>query len=92
MFVEELMEEYGLEVDDIRWLLANRKAGQLLEYRERMEELVLHIWSKGLEDSLYNMEERFIADLQDQYDRGLIDEPFLRETCLEALTLRRKRY
>ena len=92
MTVYELMKEYGLELDDIRWFLSHRMAGMLMEYRERQEELVQHIWSKGLEDSLYNMEERFLEDLQKDMERGITDEPFLRETFLEALALRRKRY
>ena len=92
MLVSELLEEYGLEIDDIRWFLSNRKAGELLELKEKPVELAKFIWSKGLEDSLYNMEERFIEDLQDEYDRKLVDEPYLRELCLEALSLKRKRY
>ena len=92
MVITELLDEYGLEIDDIRWFLSHRKAGELLELREKPEALAKFIWSKGLEDSLYNMEERFLEDLQNDYDRKLIDEPHLRELCLEALRLRRKRY
>lgn len=91
MRVSEILKEYGIELDDIRWFLADRMALELLAYQERQPELVRYIWSKGLEDSLYNMEDRFLEELQDQLERRIIDEAFVRGICLEALALRRKR-
>ncbi len=92
MFVNELLKEYSLEIDDIRWYLSTRKAGELLALKAKPLELIQLIWSKELEDSLYDMDDKFIEQLQDEYDREIIDEPFIRELCLEALNLRRKRF
>ena len=91
MSVNDLFKEYGLEIDDIRWYLSQQKAAKLLQYNEKKEELAQLIWSKGLEDELYNMEESFIEDLQDQLERNLIDESHIREICLESLNFKRKR-
>ena len=91
MRVEDLADEYSIELDDVRWYLSVVKANQLLEYRDRPDELARMIWSKKLEDELYRFEEGFMADLQEDLDRNLIDESKLRETFLEILALRRKR-
>ena len=92
MQVKDILNEYRIELDDIRWYLSDKTAIELLAYRERQTELVKFIWSKALEDSLYNMEERFLADLEEQFEKRQIDEVFLRNLCLECLSLRRKRH
>ena len=91
MSVEDLAREYSIELDDVRWYLSVVKAHQLLEYRDRPDELAKMIWSKTLEDDLYRFEEGFLADMQEDLDRGIIDESKVREAFLEVLALRRKR-
>lgn len=91
MRVEDLAKEYSIDLDDIRWYLSVVKSRQLLEYRDRPDELARDIWSKKLEDELYRFEEGFLADLQEDLDRNLVDEAKVRETFLEILAFRRKR-
>lgn len=91
MSIEDIAKEYSIEMDDIRWYLSVVKAAQLLEYHDRSDELARMIWSKKLEDDLYRFEEGFLEDLQEDLNRGIIDEPKVRETFLEILALRRKR-
>ncbi len=91
MTVEEIAREYSIEIDDIRWYLSVNKAKQLLEYRENPEDLARQIWSKKLEDELYRFEEGFLADLQEDLDRHIVDESKVREVFLEILAFRRKR-
>jgi len=78
--MKQLLEEAGLEIDDVRYYLSSMMAGRLLTYADDPEGLVRLIWSKHLEDELYNMEERFIQDMDDRFERRLIDEPKLRQT------------
>jgi len=91
MKIEDIAKEYSIEMDDIRWYLSVVKASQLLEYHDRAGDLARMIWSKQLEDDLYRFEEGFLADLQEDLDRNIIDESKVRETFLEILALRRKR-
>ena len=71
--VRELMRELDLEIDDIRWYLAAQQAERLLQYRGKLAELSRLIWSGALEQELYNMEERFVEQLQRDLDQGLKD-------------------
>ena len=89
--VKELMTEYDLEIDDIRWYKSWLTAQELLSHIEDMNELVQIIWSGELATRLYNMEEEYLEELQDQYDRGLTDETALREILAEAYALKNKR-
>ena len=61
--IRELMHEYDLEIDDVRWYLAAMQAERLLSYRENKRELIRLIWSGSLEGELYDMEERFLGEL-----------------------------
>jgi hypothetical protein len=91
MRVVQLLEDYDLSIDDVRWYLSTIMAHRLLTYEERPEELGQFIWSGRLADELYNMEERYLASLQDQLDRELMDESKVRETLAEVEAAKRKR-
>ena len=92
MPVSTLREEYDLSLDDIRWYLASRITDSLLSQRETPEDITHRIWSGSLEGELYNMEERFLGDLQDELDRGLIDEQTVREHFDKARMLKMRRF
>jgi hypothetical protein len=92
MKVRELMRELDLEIDDIRWYLASQQAERLLQYRGQPAALTRLIWSGALEQELYNMEERFVEQLQRDLDRGLRDEVGLREIMGKAAAARAARY
>jgi hypothetical protein len=74
MTIDELLDEHGLAIDDVRWYLAREQADRLLSYKDHPEELAHLLWSGELEADLYNMEERFLAELAERLSRGRTDE------------------
>lgn len=92
MNIEELMKEYALETNDIRWYLSNKLAFSMLEFRNDQTGLATYIESGNLEVELYNMEERYVLELQDLEDRGKLDDVNIREIFNEIAILKRKRY
>jgi len=90
--VSELMRELDLEIDDIRWYLAGQQAERLLQYRGKLAALSRLIWSGALEKELYNMEERFVEQLQRDLDQGQRDEVGLREILGKVAAARADRY
>ena len=94
MFVKisEMMQEHDLEIDDVRWYLACQKADLLLGYRDNKRELIRLIWSGALEGALYDMEERFLGELQSRLDGGVLDEVQIRGVLREVVSCREKRY
>ena len=91
MAIKDLLEEYGLEIDDVRWFLAARLTEKILSYRETPIDLTRMIWSGGIENELYNMEERYIEDLQDDLNRDFRDEARIREILNEVDAAKRVR-
>ena len=92
MKISVLMQEYDLEIDDLRWYLACMQADRLLGYRGDKRELIRLIWSGALEGALYDMEERFLTELQDRLDGGTQDEAQVRSVLREVAASREKRY
>jgi hypothetical protein len=90
--IGEMMKEYDLEIDDVRWYLACLQADRLLGYRDKKRELIRSIWSGELEGALYDMEERFLGELQGRLDRGTRDEIQVRSVLREVVSCREKRY
>ena len=82
------MDEYDLSIDDIRWHLCCEIADSLLLLKETPEELTRLVWSGELEGRIYDLEERFLASLQDELDRGLTDETSVR-SHMESARLRK---
>jgi hypothetical protein len=90
MNIRKLMEEYDLSIDDVRWYLSCEIADSLLLFKDTPNELSRLVWSGELEGRIYDMEERFLASLQDELDRGLIDEPSVR-SHFESARIRKLR-
>jgi hypothetical protein len=90
MSVYDLLKEYDLSLDDVRWYLSHITAHRFLSYREEPEELCEMIWSGKVESELYNMEERFLQEKQEELERGLTDEEHLREIYSEIDALKRR--
>lgn len=93
MTITELMKEYSLEIDDIRWYLSIIEAERLLSFPKDKKELIRYIWSGELADNLYNMEEKYLTTLQDQMDRNITDESDIRDFFKDAelASIKRKR-
>lgn len=79
MTVNAIMEEYHLTIDDVRWFLSVQKAKEIFAFEENPFQLVQYIHSKQLEVDLYDMEDRFLEELQNRYDNKLIDEATVRD-------------
>jgi len=89
--MRNLLKEYDLEIDDLRWYLSKQMAERLLTYREDPLLLTELIWRGTLGDELYDMEERYLRESQEQLDRGVLDETRVREQLNQALRARRLR-
>lgn len=90
--IKELMIEYNLEIDDIRWYLSVQFSRKLLEYKEDIPGLAQFIWSKKMETELYDMEETFIKTLEQDFIQKLIDESRVREIFSEIVLEKQKRF
>lgn len=92
MTIQSLLQEYDLELEDVRWYLCSVLVDRFFTYKENKQELIRFIWSGELESELYNMEERFLAKLREDYDRNIEDEAHIRSLLAEIDGVKRKRY
>ncbi len=90
--IKTLMEEYSIELDDIRWYLSDTIARKILSMETLPEELTRYIWSGKLDADIFNMEERYIKELEDLLERNLIDETAIREYFAETSALKCSRF
>ena len=90
-FLNDLLKEYNLDIADIRWLVSYRMTVSILSNSDSSEEITKMIWSGKLESELYNMEEKFLEDIISQFERGLIDEAWIREQFAQASELKCRR-
>lgn len=91
MTVQQLLEEYDLSLDDVRWFLSRQEAERLLSYRKEPENLAREIWAGRLEAGLYNMEERHVAELAERLEGNLTSEQRVREHLGEIRAAKRAR-
>lgn len=95
MTVQRLLDEYGIETDDVRYYLAKETTARLLGYHDSPEELTELIRSGRLGDDLYEMEERYLRQLEEDLTSGRADEARVRTTLEEIraakITRRRRR-
>lgn len=89
--ITKLLEEYNLEIDDIRWFVSYQKTISILSDSDNSIEITKRIWSGKLEAELYDMEEKYLENIGSQLKRGLIDEAWIREQFAEASELRCRR-
>jgi len=92
MKIQDLLREYELEIDDVRWYLSAGIAERLLALRELRHDLIRYIWSGSLADDLYDLEESFLASLEEKRESGLVDEVSVREIMKEIVRSRTQRY
>jgi len=90
--IQKLLKEYNLEIDDVRWYLSQLMTQRLLSHNENPGELTKFIWSGELHDEIYNMEERYLKELQDHMDEKTLDESHARDTLKEMENARRNRH
>lgn len=86
-----LMDEYNLELDDIRWYLSVQLAEKFAVLQAEPQRLIEYIWSGRLSDELFNLEERQLEQLEELWDSAQTEEGKVREFMLEARASRRRR-
>lgn len=81
MTIDELLREYDLSDDDIRWSLSLRMAETMaLQLEEEgLEGVARRLWSGETADALYDPVERWIRSRGDHLERGILDEGHLRD-------------
>jgi hypothetical protein len=81
MTIHELLDEYNLEPDDIRWSLCLRLTESIVQKLEieGPEAVSRDLWSGKIGDDLYDMEERWTRDRGDRLNRSILDEGHLRD-------------
>ena len=81
MTIHELLDEYNLATDDIRWSLSLRITESIIHKieNEEADSLTRAIWSGEIGDQLYDMEERWVRDRGDRLNRTILDEGHLRD-------------
>ena len=90
--LEPYFEEYGLELDDIRWYLSVELAEDLLKNQTTPRRLIEDIWSGKLGDRLYNFEERALESMAEAMDLGKIEVAAVRELFAKAKRAKRNRW
>ena len=89
--IKDLMQEYDIEIDDIRWYLSSEQAKSFFEYKDNIQELIHYIWSGRLESDLYHMEENYLEQLKISFENNKVDEHRLREIFNEIVLVKEKR-
>lgn len=74
------MKESNITIDDVRWFLSLELCKKLTALHYTPFEMVNFIHSKELEVELYNIEEKFLEEMQRDYERRTLDEATIRET------------
>lgn len=91
MDINDLLNEYEITTNDLRWYLSKKLAFSLLEYRNNLMGLTKYIESGELDVELYYMEEKYLEETQDLMNRGKIDEVNIREVLNEIVILKKNR-
>jgi len=92
MKITALLEELDLSIDDVRWYLAVRETARLLALKDTPRELTRLLWSGQLEKELYDMEERWLRELEQALRRGRRDETTVRGELRQVARARGERY
>jgi hypothetical protein len=87
----ELLEEQGLELDDVRWYCAEQNAEHILTLGETKRDLVYAIWSGRIESELRELGERFTEQVNQDFQKNLIDESDLHRYVQEIMNSRKRR-
>lgn len=91
MRLQDFLDEEGLELDDVRWYLAEQTADRLLNLQEDRYELIRLVWSGQLERELRDPADRFLADIDSRVADGSIDEAMLHRTIAEIAASKQRR-
>lgn len=90
--IEVLLEEYGLDIDDLRWHLSVAQAEALLAMQMEPRKLTEEIWSGRLESSLFHMEERLLDTWEVDLQSRPTEEARIRSELALVRKTRRNRW
>jgi hypothetical protein len=85
------MDEYNLELDDVRWYLSVLIAERFSTLQTEPRRLIEYVWSGQLSDDLLNLEERHLEQLEELWNSAQIDEGKVREFLRETRASKRRR-
>lgn len=74
MSVKQILKDHDIDTNMLRWYLSFQQMQILMEMKKDPDAMCKYIWSKQLEDRLYDMEDRFFADLEEDYRKGIKTE------------------
>ncbi len=89
--VRVLLDEYDLDISDIRWLLSTQEVERVLGYKNNPTELIQQYFNGDISSKLYNWDERYLEELQNDLERNMVDETHIREMFQKALLLKKER-
>ena len=89
--MQSLMEEYSLDIDDIRWHLSVQLTEDLMAYQTRQWNLIEEIWSGRLGDRLFHLEEQFLEDAERLWNSGQSEEGKIRDLFAAVRASKRRR-
>ena len=89
--MQSLMEEYSLDIDDIRWYLSVQLTDELMSYQTRQWNLIEEIWSGRLGDRLFHLEEQFLEDTERLWNSGQSEEGKIRDIFAAVRASKRRR-
>ena len=88
---QQLLDDQALEHDDIRWYRSEQIADELITLGENRDEITRRIWSGELERTLRSFADTFVRDIQDGFDRGIIDESDMHRLVAEISASKKRR-
>lgn len=89
--MQSLMDEYNLDIDDIRWYLSVQLTEELMAYYARQWNLIEEIWSGRLGDRLFHLEEQFLEDTERLWNSGQSEEGKIRDIFAAVRASKRRR-
>ena len=91
MDINALIDEYGLDLNDIRWYLSGRIAQTIKTLAADINDLTAYIWSGKLEGDIYNIEETYLEKLQEDMERRIKTESEIRDILGHIIQARDKK-
>lgn len=85
------MDEYNLEIDDIRWYLSVQMTEEIMNYQTTQWRLIEEIWSGRLGDQLFRLEEKFMEDHERLWNSGQAEEGKIRDIFAAVRASKRRR-
>lgn len=88
MIIDELMEEYGLDLNDVRWYLCSQIANNIVNMAKIVDDITAYLWSGKIESELYNIEELYLENLKKDLKDDVKTETEIRDIFAQIFAVR----